>query len=101
MATVTIVLRKDKMNIMQKAPLHFRITKNRKSSYISSGEFIEEKHWDSKKNKAKPSCPNSDRLNAYLIHKIQEVHDQVLQTETTQKLPSGKSIKRAIMAKLP
>jgi hypothetical protein len=52
MASISIVFRKDKINKKGEAPIHFRIIKDRKVSYIASTISIPEDSWDSaKKNK--------------------------------------------------
>ena len=50
MASVTIILRKDKLNKNTgKAPLYIRIIKNRKSKFLSLGIKIEPKYWNEEK----------------------------------------------------
>ena len=76
MATVSIVYRKDKLNKKGEAPVHFRIIKDRKISYITSSIMLPEDHWDFKANKVKPKHPNSARLNSFLANKHTEIQDQ-------------------------
>ena len=85
MASVNIVYRKDKLNAKKEAPIHFRIIKNRKTSYITSGIMIPQTHWDEKKNKVKSIHKNSARLNSYLANKFTEIQDIVLEHETISK----------------
>ena len=47
MATVKAVLRK-KNNPEGQYPIAIRITKDRKSTYLGTGQYIEEKYWDEK-----------------------------------------------------
>ena len=61
MATIKAVLRKKK-NAKGLYPIAIRITKNRKSSFISTGQYIEEKHWDASERCVKSTHPNSKRL---------------------------------------
>jgi hypothetical protein len=49
MASVCIVFRKDKLNKKGEAPVHFRIIKNRRISYIASGIMIPKQYWDEKR----------------------------------------------------
>ena len=53
MATVSIIYRKDKLNKKGEAPVHFRIIKDRKVSYISSTIMLPEENWDFKNKKIK------------------------------------------------
>ena len=79
MSTVSIVYRKDKLNKKNEAPIHFRIIKNRKTTYISAGVMIPEIFWDNEKNKIKPSYKNSSRLNSFITNKFAELQDEVFE----------------------
>ncbi len=101
MTSVTIVYRKDKINAKNEAPIHFRIIKNRKASYIASGIMIPINQWDEKKNKVKSTYRNSARLNSYLLNKFTEVQDTVLQYETLSKSLTSKNLKDKVFGKKP
>lgn len=101
MASVTIVVRKDKLNTKGDAPIHFRIIKNRKASYIASGIMIPPHQWDEKKNKVKSTYRNSARLNSYLSNKFTEIQDTVLHHETQSKSLTSKSLKEKVFGKRP
>lgn len=101
MATVTMVFRKQTVTKDGKSPIYIRITKNRKHSYVSSGEKVEAKHWDFTKNKVKASHPNSGRLNAYLTTKLQEIQSEVLLVETTENHLTGKDLRNSIFGHEP
>lgn len=101
MTSVTIVYRKDKINAKNEAPIHFRIIKNRKASYIASGIMIPLHQWDEKKNKVKSTYRNSARLNSYLLNKFTEVQDTVLQHETISKSFTSKNLKEKVFGKKP
>lgn len=101
MTSVTIVYRKDKINAKNEAPIHFRIIKNRKASYIASGIMIPPHQWDEKKNKVKSTCRNSARLNSYLSNKFTEIQDTVLQHETVSKSLTSKNLKDKVFGKKP
>jgi integrase/recombinase XerD len=96
---MAIVFRKDKLNSKGEGPLHFRITKNRKSSYITSGIRINPRMWNEKRNRVKTGCPNSARLNSYITSKFAEIQDTVLQHETASKSLTSKSLKERIFGK--
>lgn len=101
MTSVTIVYRKDKLNARNEAPIHFRIIKNRKASYIASGIMIPPHQWDEKKNKVKSTYRNSARLNSYLSNKFTEIQDTVLQHETTSTSLTSKNLKDKVFGKKP
>jgi integrase len=101
MASVALVYRNDKLNKHNKAPIHFRIIKNRKIKYISSGVMLEVKYWDKKRNQVKPTHPNSNRLNSFLSNKYAEIQDQVLEFETTSRDLSSTQIRDKVIGKKP
>lgn len=101
MTSVAIVYRKDKLNARKEAPIHFRIIKNRKASYIASGIMIPAQQWNESKSKVKTTHPNSARLNSYLSNKFTEIQDTVLQHETTSKSLTSKSLKEKVFGKRP
>lgn len=101
MATVSIVYRKDKLNKKGEAPIHFRIIKNRKVSYIASSIMLPMDHWDFKANKIKPKHPNSARLNSFLANKFTELQDQVFEHETIQKSSTSRQLKDKVFGKRP
>lgn len=98
MSSISIVYRKDKLNKNGEAPIHFRIIKNRKVSYISSGIKIPENLWDAKNNRIKSKAQNSARLNSFINHKFTELQDQVLELETTSNF-STRQIKAKVMGR--
>jgi integrase/recombinase XerD len=101
MATVTIIFRKDKFNQKGQAPIHFRIIKNRKVTYIASGIMISKEHWDEKKNKVKSNHKNSARLNSYITNKFTEIQDTVLEHETISKSLTSRMLKDKVFGKKP
>ena len=101
MSTVSIVYRKDKLNKKNEAPIHFRIIKNRKTTYISAGVMIPEIFWDNEKNKIKPSYKNSSRLNSFITNKFAELQDEVFEYETHSKSLTTRQLKEKIYGKIP
>lgn len=77
MVTVKTVLKKNK-NQAGKFPLVIRITKDRKSLFISTGQYLDEKHWDDRNRTVKKSHPTSGRLNNYLKKQESEIYDLAL-----------------------
>ncbi len=101
MSSISIVFRKDKLNKKGNAPIHFRIIKDRKINYISSGYMLAEKFWDYNKNRVRAGYQNSTRLNNYLIKKLSELQDEILKCETNFKSLSSNQLKEKIYGKKP
>lgn len=97
MATVKIVLRKNYQKKDGTFPIALRLTKDRKSKFLFTGEYILEKDWDETKGLAKKSYPNSSRLNNMLLKKITEAHDMVLEIEANEKKQSVSTIAKKII----
>ena len=98
MATVKIVLRQ-KLNKEGTLPLAIRITKDRKSSFITLDYRIKEADWDEANQRVKKSHPNSTRLNNYLITKLAEANDKALELETAKPVVSAKAVSQKIKPK--
>lgn len=101
MASVTIVFRKDKINAKNEAPVHFRIIKNRRISYLASGIMLPLSHWDEKKNKVKSVHKNSARLNSFISNKFTEIQDTVYEHETISKSLTSRNLKEKVFGKKP
>lgn len=101
MATTRIVLRKSKLNKRGLAPLYIRITKNKKSSFISTGEYIEPEQWNPKKDLVRSNHPNFERLNSYLAQKLADAKDATLKAERKSKYVPVKTLKAMVMGDDP
>lgn len=101
MTSVAIVFRKDKLNARKEAPIHFRIIKNRKVSYIASGIMLPPNQWNEKKSRVKLTHPSSARLNSYLSNKFTEIQDTVLHHETLSKSLTSKTLREKVFGKRP
>jgi len=101
MASVKLILRTDKLNSKEEAPLYIRLIKDRKTRFISLGQWLNPKHWNETEQKVKKSFPNSARMNAFLAEKVSEAQGKVLEVETKNKEISTKQLKVAVMGKEP
>jgi integrase len=101
MASVAIIFRKDKLNSKKKAPVNFRIIKDRKISYVSAGIMLHEKDWDEKNRKVKKSHKNANRFNSFLANKFTELQDNVFEHQTFGKSVPTKKLKEEIYGKVP
>lgn len=88
MSSISPVLRK-KANKNGLFPIAIRITKDRKSTYLFTGQYIEEKHWDEKNKKVRKSHPNSVRINHLIMKKVSEYNDKLLEHEADSKTRSS------------
>jgi integrase/recombinase XerD len=95
MAIVKIVLRKKKGKDGT-FPLALRITKERKSSYVYLGHSIKLSDWSEKDCRVKKSHPNSVRLNNFLIKKLSDATNNLLELETTREGVTAKVVKKKI-----
>ncbi|NYJ28124.1 site-specific integrase [Allomuricauda sp. ARW1Y1] len=98
MATIRAVLRR-KANKAGLFPLAIRVTKDRKSTFLYTGQYIDEKFWDAKYSRIKKSHPNSNRLNNLLTKKLSEANDKLVASENENGEDSVKRIKKKIIGK--
>ena len=105
MATVSIVLRKDKLNKNNEAPIHFRIIKNRKINYITSGFMISAADWDEQnkriKGRGKNEKETASRINAAISKRFFEIQNEVIEIEASKKGITVKAIRETIEGKRP
>lgn len=90
-----IVLRK-KANKEGLFPLAIRITKNRSSSYMFIGHYIDQKHWDERRNLVRKLHPNSEMLNALLSSKLAEVNRTLMELQFESNDISANRIKKEL-----
>ncbi|MCK0136053.1 site-specific integrase [Arenibacter sp. S6351L] len=92
-----IVLRK-KANKEGLFPLAIRITKNRRSSYMFIGHYIDQKYWDEKRMNIRKSHPNSELLNTLLSSKLAEVNKTLMELQFENNDVSSFRIKKELSA---
>lgn len=95
MSSVKIVLRK-KITQEGKYPLALRITHNRKTSYIYLHKNVHLKEWDRVNSRVKSSHPNSSRLNNFLIKRLADAHNTLLELEMKHPEVSLDMIRKAM-----
>ncbi|MUP47287.1 recombinase [Gramella sp. BOM4] len=95
MATIRAVLRKKK-NSENKFPITIRITKDRKSTFLGTGQYIEEKYWDKRNRCVRKKHPNANYINNFIISKIAEANQKVLEAESNREYQNVESIKKKI-----
>ncbi len=101
MASVKAVLRRNKQKIDGTIPIAVRITKDRKTRFIFTGQYILEKHWndESQISPVRKSHSNSTWLNNLIKKKISDVVDATLEAETANDNISSKEIKEKVKKK--
>ena len=62
-----------------------RITHNRKSIYIYSGQYVDKKYWDKSKKIVKKSYSNSVRLNNFIASKILLINNLIFEQQNNGK----------------
>ena len=98
MATVQAVLRKKK-NAQNLYPVTIRITKDRKTSFISTGQFIDQKFWDFKNRRVKKSHPNASRINHLILKKLALANEKLLDSEINEDAISASQVRENVKGK--
>ncbi len=107
MSSVTIVFRKDKINSKGVAPIHFRLIKNRKVSYIASGHSVHVDDWDEVNKKIKVSKrPDLDKhtirsINAQIFDRFNELQRDILELDIQHRHITTRQLKEKVIGKAP
>lgn len=107
MASVTIVYRKDKLNKKNEAPIHYRIIKDRKTSYIATGYSVNIDDWDEANKKIKSKGRGGDhkettaKKNAIISKRYSDIQKEVIDLEIQRKHISSKNVKDLVFGKRP
>lgn len=80
MATIQAVILRKK-NSSGHFPISIRITRNRRSTFLSTGKYIEERLWDKQNRRVRKSHPNATMLNRFIQKKLSEAHEKLLDIE--------------------
>lgn len=98
-SSIKVTIRK-KPNSQGQFPLVLRITKDRRSTYLYTGQYIDHKYWDQANRCVRKSHPNAVRLNNLLLAKLAEANKTLLTLTSDQKDYSSQSIKQEITTPL-
>jgi integrase/recombinase XerD len=101
MASVKVLMKMNKLNEKDLAPLYLRIIKNRKTKFISLGIYIKTTEWNFSEGKVRKSHPNSTRLNALIAKRISDAEGVAVELETKSKSVSSRKIKGQIVGAAP
>lgn len=99
MATVTLMLKVNKVNEKGEMPLYIRIIKGRRTKFISIGIKVHPSLWNQEKLRVKSQYKNSGRVNALIAKKVADAENKALDIEIKNKSVSSRRIKEAIMGK--
>lgn len=100
MASVKIVLRKDKANINGEVPLYIRIIKNRLTKFTALGIYVTPGvNYNEKEAKVTNKYPNSTRVNNLIATKLAEANELMVSLETTKSSIRNVKVRDAIMGK--
>ncbi|MEM9836569.1 MAG: Arm DNA-binding domain-containing protein, partial [Bacteroidota bacterium] len=91
MGSIKAVIRKRK-NKQGLHPIIIRINHNRRSSILTTGQCVDEKYWDATKQRVKRSHPNAAWLNNYLLKKLADANDKLLELESKSKLITAQNV---------
>ena len=101
MASVSLILKTNKVDEKGEMPLYLRIIKNRKAKFISIGVKVHPDLWDETNHRVKKKYSNAGKVNAFIARKIAEAESTAVDMETNKKHISSKKIKEAILGKTP
>ena len=90
--TINVICYKFKVLKNNENPLMLRVTKDRKSRYLSLGISINPQFWDFEKNKPKTNCPHREEIQQIVIQKTKEYQGQVLEYKIEDKDFTAKSL---------
>ena len=96
MATLKFVLRTEKMDKSGRCPLYLRLTKNRKSKFLSTGVKLLQNQWDEEAQKVKKNYPSSTRMNALLAVKMADASILALEEEKKSHSVTAQHLKNSI-----
>ena len=73
--SINAVFRKDRLNSQNAAPVHLRLTQNRKLKHISTGVTLNINEWDFENQRVKGQTPELQALQLRIDTKISSVMD--------------------------
>jgi site-specific recombinase XerD len=84
-ASISVVCYKSKTLANGENPLLLQVSKDGKRKYKSIGLSVNQKFWDSKKNRPKPNCPDGEYIQQIILNKVTELQKQVLSFGASDK----------------
>jgi site-specific recombinase XerD len=99
MASVKLILKKQKVDASGEAPIYLRLIKNRKTKFISLGIKVALNEWDETKQRVKKNHKGSTRLNAYLATKVADAQGEIADIERRNISVSARKLKEVVKGK--
>lgn len=99
MATTRVILRKERADSQGMAPLYLRITYQRKSAYVSLKLNVPIKKWDEINSRVKPSFPDAQAVNSWILQKQSELAKSWLKEKRTNAKVQVHELKEQIYGK--
>lgn len=96
MATFKLVLRKEKIKENGEAPIYLRVTKNRRTKYISLQLNVLPELWDSEKGRVKKGYPNAIRVNRFLAQKEADARGVSVDMESQDSSVTAVELKNVV-----
>ena len=84
-ATIEVICYKSKVLNNGNHPLMLRVTKDRKTKYISLGISIPSKEWDFTKNQPKPNCSNKEHIEKIILTKKTQYNSKIIEFTANKK----------------
>ena len=82
--SIVPILRKDRIRKDGTAPIHIRVTRNRKSRFVGTGVVIPANMWDSENQRISLNFPNHKDLQLQIDKKISELHRRIRKLEALE-----------------
>jgi integrase/recombinase XerD len=92
MASVTLILKENKVNEKGEKPLYIRIIKGRKAKFISLGILVHPNLWNKEKLRVKSQYLHPGRVNAFIAKKMADAECTALDIQTKNKSVSSKRL---------
>jgi integrase/recombinase XerD len=99
-ASVKLILKNNKQNSLGKYPIYLRITANRKTSFVSTGFYIEKNQWNERSESVKQSHKEHEHINTSILNQKKQYLDEILQAAIDNKFKSASAIKQVIADEL-
>lgn len=78
------ILRHDKINKNGTAPIHIRVTQNRKTRFVATGITIPIKYWSVENQKVSENLPDAQELQLQIGKKISEINRRIKKLEALE-----------------
>ena len=100
MATIRLLLRKDKLKKNGEAPVYLRITENRKSRFLNTGISVEPTQWNDKTERVRRSHTQYKSFNDELERLLHQAQSVALDLRSSKrKALTAKAVKQEMAGK--